>query len=107
MQARTNRSAVERLRGRAGQQQRKRRLKRHHGLCWRCLGVERWTGKGLNRVTVATIVNHIIPLIHGGSDDDENTENLCRECDRIVTAGQFGHEARPVKKRIGADGWPN
>ena len=28
----------------------------------------------------------------GGSDEDENTENLCRPCDLIVTAKQFAHE---------------
>jgi 5-methylcytosine-specific restriction protein A len=53
---------------------------------------------------VATVVNHIIPLAHGGSDEDSNTENLCRECDLIVTAEQFGY--REPKKQIGADGWP-
>lgn len=56
------------------------------------------------RVTPATVVNHIIPLAHGGTDDDENTENLCRPCDLIVTAEQFGHRA--PKQQIGLDGWP-
>jgi len=54
-------------------------------------------------VTVATVVNHIIPLAHGGSDEDENTENLCAECDKVVTAEQFGHKRKAV---IGSDGWP-
>lgn len=80
---------VERLRGRPGQRQRARRLARTDGLCERCAGLGRWQGQSLNRVTVATIVNHIVPLAHGGSDDDENTENLCRPCDRVVTAEQF------------------
>ena len=54
-------------------------------------------------MTVATVVNHIIPLAHGGSDDDDNTENLCRPCDLEVTAEQFGHKR---KQTIGVDGWP-
>jgi 5-methylcytosine-specific restriction protein A len=94
---------TERLRGRKAVDQRRQRLRRHQGLCWRCIGVERWEGKGLGRVTVATVVNHIIPLAHGGSDKDENTENLCGECDRAVTAEQFGHKP---KVAIGRDGWP-
>ena len=94
---------TERLRGRKAVVQRERRLKRTNGLCERCLGINRWAGKGTGRVSVATVVNHIIPLVHGGSDDDENTENLCRPCDLIVTAEQFGHKQ---KQEIGADGWP-
>ena len=53
--------------------------------------------------TEAKVVNHIIPLAHGGSDDDDNTENLCGSCDKAVTAEQFGHRQRV---EIGADGWP-
>ena len=49
------------------------------------------------------MVNHIVPLIHGGSDQDDNTENLCGQCDKIVTAQQFGHR---IKQRIGEDGFP-
>jgi 5-methylcytosine-specific restriction protein A len=83
--------------------QRKRRLKRTNGLCERCLGTGRWAGKGLGRVSVARVVNHIVALTHGGSDDDENTENLCGPCDKFVTAQQFGFKQKP---QIGADGWP-
>jgi 5-methylcytosine-specific restriction protein A len=95
---------TERLRGRAGQGQRKRRLKRTNGLCERCLGLNRWAGQGTGRVSAAKVVNHIIPLNHGGSDDDENTENLCGPCDKIVTAEQFSFK---VKQTIGRDGWPS
>ena len=94
---------AERLRGRAGVAQRKRRLARTSGLCERCQGIGRWEGKGLTRVSIATVVNHIVPLAHGGSDEDENTENLCRPCDLIVTAEQFDHKQ---KQQIGLDGWP-
>lgn len=90
----------ERLRGRAGQAQRKRRLARTDGLCERC------DGKGLT--VFATVVDHIIPLApeFGGLDIDENTRNLCDPCHLEVTAEQFGH-AQPVKgKGIGRDGRP-
>jgi 5-methylcytosine-specific restriction protein A len=87
-----------RLRGRAGQKQRARRLARTDGLCEHCLKED--------RVTLATVVNHIVPLARGGADTDENTENLCDEHDAIVTAEQFG-KAEPVKARgIGRDGRP-
>lgn len=86
---------VERLRGRAAVEQRKRRLRRTHGLCEMCLP---------DKVTLATVVNHKIPLAHGGSDDDENTENLCKQHDLEVTAKQFGY--KKPKQAIGADGWP-
>ena len=89
---------VERRRGRAGQQDRKRRLDRTDGLCERCAGLNRWAGFGMDRVTLSAIVNHIIPLAQGGPDTDENTENLCRPCDKIVTAEQFGH-AVPIEAR--------
>lgn len=84
-----------RLRGRKAVEQRKRRLQRTNGLCEHCLN------KG--KVTAATVVNHIVALAHGGSDDDGNTENLCGPCDRIATAKQFGQK---VRQQIGLDGWP-
>ncbi len=86
---------VERLRGRAGQQQRKRRMARTAGLCERC--------QSRGRVTIATVVDHIEPLALGGSDEDENTRNLCDSCHLEVTAEQFGHEKRVS---FSADGLP-
>lgn len=92
-----------RIRGRKGQALRAHRLQRTNHLCERCLGLNRWKGKGSGRPVPATRVNHIIPLDHGGLDEDENTENLCRPCDLIVTAEQFSFKQ---KVEIGADGWP-
>lgn len=87
-----------RIRGAKGQQLRKRRLASTDGLCEHC------ETEGL--VTLATVVNHKVPLAHGGLDVDENTENLCDRHDAIVTAAQFG-KAEPVKdKGIGRDGRP-
>lgn len=87
---------AERLRGRRGAAQRDRRLQRTNYLCERCLAE--------GKTTLATVVNHKIPLAHGGSDEDENTENLCKPCDLIVTAEQFG--LRTPRQGVGADGWP-
>ena len=89
---------TERLRGRRGVEQRKRRLARTNGLCEHCLA------EAPPRYTIATVVNHIVPLIQGGSDEDENTENLCESHDRIATAKQFGFKA--PRKQTGVDGWP-
>lgn len=87
-----------RKRGRAGQRDRKRRLKRTNGLCERCLEV--------GRTELATVVNHIIPLARGGEDVDGNTENLCTRHDDEATAAQFG-KALPVQdKGIDRSGRP-
>lgn len=86
---------TERLRGKAGVQQRKRRMERTHWLCEWC------EAKGITRT--ATVVDHSIPLIMGGKDVDENTRNLCVDCNAKATAEQFGYQVRPT---IGADGWP-
>jgi 5-methylcytosine-specific restriction enzyme A len=85
---------AERLRGRAGQAQRKRRLEAEP-LCRIC------AQRGL--VTAATVPDHITPLGLGGSDDDTNIRCLCQPCHDEVTAEQFGH-----RRIVGADaeGWP-
>ena len=57
-----------------------------------------------NRITLADVVDHILPLALGGSDEDSNTRNLCDEHHAKVTAEQFG--LRAPRKRIGIDGWP-
>lgn len=85
---------TERLRGRKAVEQRKRRLQRTNGLCEMCLP---------KRSIPATVVDHIVPLVHGGSDEDENTRNLCDEHHAKRTAEQFGHKQ---KQAIGLDGWP-
>lgn len=87
-----------RIRGRAGQALRKRRLARTGGLCERCLEQD--------LVVQATVVNHKVPLARGGQDVDDNTENLCDRCDAEVTAQQFG-KAEPIEgKGIDQSGRP-
>ena len=90
-------SEGKRVRGSAGVAMRKRRLARTKGLCEHCLKV--------GKTRLATIVNHIKPLAHGGQDVDENTENLCKPCDDIVTAAEFTKRGT-VKPTYGEDGWP-
>lgn len=85
-----------RLRGRAAVAQRDRRLRRTNYLCEMCLP---------DVVRIADVVDHTIPLAHGGTDEDSNTRNLCDDHHRQVTAEQFGHQYREHKS-IGRDGWP-
>jgi 5-methylcytosine-specific restriction protein A len=94
---------ADRKRGRAGQVDRARRMARTKGLCERCGCMGRWKDRKDKRVTLAKVVNHIVPLAMGGPDTDENCENLCKPCDLIVTAEQFGHRQTTA---IGDDGWP-
>lgn len=79
---------VQRLRGSQAVKQRRRRLLRTKGLCEHC------QAKGITRL--ATVVDHIKPLAHGGTDDDSNTRNLCDDCNRDATAEQFGYRKRPT-----------
>lgn len=85
----------ERIRGRKGQELRRRRLLRTNWLCEMC------QAKGIIRI--ADEVDHIQPLDHGGEDIDSNTRNLCREHHLEVTAEQFGYRKRVT---IGTDGYP-
>jgi 5-methylcytosine-specific restriction protein A len=85
---------VERLRGRRGVEQRKRRL-RAEPLCRLC--------REQGRTTIATVPDHIKPLAKGGTDTDDNIRCLCAECHHKVTREEFGHRKRV---EIGADGWP-
>ncbi len=89
---------VKRLRGRAGVEQRRRRMERTNWLCEHC------TAAG--RVREAIVVNHKIPLAHGGSDEDSNTENLCKPCDLVATAKQFEHQAPVEARGIARNGRP-
>lgn len=86
---------AERLRGHAGMAQRRRRMLRSNWLCEHC------AAKGVTRK--ADVVDHIVPLALGGSDEDENTRNLCNPCHVDAGADQFGYRKRVA---ISLDGWP-
>jgi hypothetical protein len=81
---------VERKRGRAGQEQRRRRL-RLHPVCAEC------KKRGIIRPT--KIIDHVTPLALGGSDEDENTQGLCLLHNAIKTAAENASGA-------GASNWP-
>ena len=83
-----------RLRGRAGQAQRARRLAAEP-LCRAC--------KARGLIVASTVPDHIVPLARGGIDDDRNIQCLCAECHDAKTRADLGHRDRPA---IGADGWP-
>lgn len=69
---------VERKRGSAGVKDRKRIAARDFGLCVLC------TANGF--VRRGSVVDHIVPLWAGGSDEDENKQLLCTECHDAKTA---------------------
>lgn len=83
-----------RLRGRKAVEQRKRRLA-NEPLCRHCMAE--------GRVKAATVPDHIVALVNGGTDDDFNIQSLCEEHHRIKTAKDMGYRERVA---IGADGWP-
>ncbi len=68
---------TERLRGRAGVAQRKRRLYAEP-LCRDC------KAKGIT--TVSVTIDHIKPMAMGGADTDDNCQALCQDCHDIKTA---------------------
>ncbi|WP_087131103.1 HNH endonuclease [Caballeronia pedi] len=84
----------QRTRGRLWLRIRARVLERDP-LCVRCAHVD--------RVCKSTIVDHIVPLAHGGTDDESNLRGLCSACHDAVTREQFGYRQR---KAFGADGLP-
>lgn len=70
---------AKRKRGRAGVEQRRRRLKLFP-ICAEC------DKRGLVRATA--IIDHIVPLAFGGKDVDENCQGLCAMCSAIKTAAE-------------------
>jgi len=59
--------------------------------------------KKTGRITMATEVDHILPLFKGGTDDLENLSALCAEHHREKTNQDLGYKA---SKRVGVDGVP-
>lgn len=57
----------------------------------------------LSHTRAAEVIDHIIPLAHGGTDADDNCQALCVECHDAKTRSDMGYREKPV---IGIDGWP-
>ncbi len=77
---------VERKRGSAGVKDRDAIKARDCGLCQRC--------QRAGKVTVGSVVDHIVPLWQGGSDEDSNKELLCDPCHDTKTAGEATQRAK-------------
>lgn len=85
---------VKRIRGRALQAIRARHF-RANPLCVHC------HAKGI--IKLATELDHIIALSHGGTNSDDNYQSLCSECHKRKTAIDLGYSV--LRKAIGLDGW--
>lgn len=85
---------VERQRGRPWQRRRDRQL-RENPLC------AKHYERGM--YVQATQVDHIVALINGGADTDDNLQSLCHECHAEKTRRDLGQRAKLV---IGTDGYP-
>ena len=55
------------------------------------------------RLTVATEVDHILPLHRGGGDASDNLQPLCHDCHADKSAAERGARRRAA---TGPDGWP-
>lgn len=76
--------------GRGGRPWRRKReavLKRDSYLCVPC--------KQLNRTTLASEVDHVVPQSEGGSDEDSNLQSICEACHKAKTQAEA---ARGVKR---------
>lgn len=57
----------------------------------------------VSRVTMATELDHIIPLHKGGTNEESNLQGLCGDCHAEKTRIDLGWKERVS---IGVDGWP-
>ena len=82
---------VQRIRGRKSQVRRKALFDREP-LCRNCLKQ--------GRVRAATIADHVVALVNGGPDTEDNLQPLCQACSDAKTNQDLGR-----KPEIGVDGW--
>jgi len=86
--------SVQRIRG-ATLQRRRKLWFTLHPLCVAC------QKKGVT--SMATELDHVVPLFKGGADDQSNLQGLCPTCHEQKTADDLGYVKRHA---IGLDGWP-
>lgn len=97
-----------RITGRAWMAIRKRILRRDY-ICRMCIK----KGK-VNRDSVSTIVDHIVNLESGGSNEDNNLQGLCEPChtEKTNMEARKGRDdwrkskGMKVSKPVDEDGWP-
>lgn len=70
-----------RLQGRRAVERRRRFLRRHP-FCVQCLA------SGV--VSAGEEVDHVVPILKGGADTEENMQTLCRECHEKKTRDDLG-----------------
>lgn len=75
-----------RLRGRAGVSRRERIALRDQYTCQHCNAIA---------LLDEGRVDHIVPLVDGGVDEDGNLQYLCRECHDLKTASEAAARATP------------
>jgi 5-methylcytosine-specific restriction endonuclease McrA len=93
----TRTTADTRLRGDTWMRIRDRVMARDCGLCVVCRLVD--------LLTDAEEVDHIVPLEHGGSDDDSNLQSLCKACHKAKTAWERANPGQRWTPRGGAKLW--
>lgn len=57
------------------------------------------------RAALATELDHIKPLVHGGTNDDENMQGLCKDCHAAKTAADLGYRERAQFDESGRVVW--
>lgn len=86
-----------RKRGRAGQRERREVLD-EEPLCRLCLG--------LGRTTPSVVVDHIVRLADGGSDERANKQALCHPCHDAKTAAELAADRAARRIGLGHNGGP-
>lgn len=89
-----NNIATKRIRGRKLEVIRKAHFAKHP-MCVDCLE------KGI--YTLATELDHIVPLFKGGEEVESNRQGLCSDCHSKKTVVDLGYKP---KVKIGPDGYP-
>lgn len=81
-----NTTATIRTRGSAWMKIRERIMNRDEGICQTC--------RREARLSIASQVDHIIPLNQGGKDVDNNLEAICDECHKRKTLEELREYGR-------------
>ncbi|MGE0775202.1 MAG: HNH endonuclease [Sphingomonadaceae bacterium] len=82
----------------------RKRILARHPICVECIGIGNVT-----KDSISTIVDHVVSLAEGGTNDDSNLVGMCRDHHDRKTQAEAaraqGRTYRP-KVRIGRAGWP-